>query len=84
MSFVGLGATATGYFLHGAFKYSFYEVFKVILAKSPEVAMKKPPLSVAALAGFFAECVACVLLCPMEAVSVGNFPYPRYHATDCF
>eukprot|EP00188_Purpureofilum_apyrenoidigerum_P001248 Plantae.Rhodophyta-Purpureofilum_apyrenoidigerum.ctg16702.p1 GENE.Plantae.Rhodophyta-Purpureofilum_apyrenoidigerum.ctg16702~~Plantae.Rhodophyta-Purpureofilum_apyrenoidigerum.ctg16702.p1 ORF type:complete len:429 (+),score=45.63 Plantae.Rhodophyta-Purpureofilum_apyrenoidigerum.ctg16702:82-1368(+) len=77
----GLGATATGYFLHGAFKYSFYEVFKVILAKSPEVAIHKPPLAVAALAGFLAECVACILLCPMEAVRIRSVADPNFPPT---
>jgi len=74
----GLGATATGYFLHGAFKYSFYEVFKVILAESPEVAKTKPPLCVAALGGFLAECVACILLCPMEAIRIRSVSDPTF------
>lgn len=74
----GLGATASGYFLHGAFKYSFYEVFKVLLT-SDELAAKKPPMGIAALAGFFAECIACCLLCPMEAIrirSVADSAFP--------
>lgn len=65
----GLGATASGYFLHGAFKYSFYEVFKVLF--SPDAASAvKPPLTIAAISGFFAECIACMLLCPMEAIRI--------------
>jgi solute carrier family 25 (mitochondrial phosphate transporter), member 3 len=74
----GLGATAGGYFLHGAFKYSFYEVFKVLLAPDAATALK-PPLLVAAAAGFCAECIACMLLCPMEAVrirSVSDLTFP--------
>jgi len=66
----GLGATASGYFMHGAFKYSFYEVFKLILAESPAVAVMKPPLYVSMMAGFLAECIACVLLTPMEAIRI--------------
>ncbi|KAI0566871.1 Mitochondrial carrier [Gracilaria domingensis] len=74
----GLGATAGGYFLHGAFKYSFYEVFKLFFSADPAQAVK-PPLSIAALSGFFAECIACVLLCPMEAIrirSVSDSSFP--------
>lgn len=74
----GLGATASGYFLHGAFKYSFYELFKILLVGDPVLAIK-PPLPVAALAGFFAECIACLLLCPMEAIrirSVADSSFP--------
>lgn len=74
----GLGATASGYFLHGAFKYSFYEVFKLLFSVSAEAAIK-PPLSVSAVSGFFAECIACVLLCPMEAIrirSVADSSFP--------
>ena len=74
----GLGATASGYFLHGAFKYSFYEVFKLLFSPSAAVAIK-PPLSIAALSGFCAECIACLLLCPMEAIrirSVSDSAFP--------
>lgn len=74
----GLGATASGYFLHGAFKYSFYEVFKVILSPSAEMSVK-PPLPIAALSGLCAECIACMLLCPMEAIrirSVADSAFP--------
>ncbi|CDF32715.1 unnamed protein product [Chondrus crispus] len=65
----GLAPTAGGYFLHGAFKYSFYEVFKVLLSTDPTHALK-PPLTIAAAAGFLAECIACTLLCPMEAIRI--------------
>lgn len=65
----GLGATAGGYFLHGAFKYSFYEVFKTLLSPNAAIALK-PTFSIASAAGFFAECIACMLLCPMEAVRI--------------
>lgn len=65
----GLGATASGYFLHGAFKFSFYELFKVLLSAHPSHAVK-PSAPVAALSGFFAECIACLLLCPMEAIRI--------------
>lgn len=74
----GLGATASGYFLHGAFKYSFYEVFKLLFSPDPATAIK-PPLSVAASSGFCAECIACLLLCPMEAIrirSVSDSSFP--------
>lgn len=74
----GLGATASGYFLHGAFKYSFYEVFKLLFSSSPTSAVK-PPLSIAALSGFLAECIACVFLCPLEAIrirSVADSTFP--------
>lgn len=74
----GLGATASGYFLHGAFKYSFYEVFKLLFSPSPIIAVK-PPLPIAALSGFLAECIACIFLCPLEAIRIrsvadSNFP----------
>lgn len=75
----GLAPTAGGYFLHGAFKYSFYEVFKVLLSPDAATALK-PPLSIAAGAGFFAECIACLLLCPMEAIrirSVADATFPN-------
>ena len=74
----GLGATASGYFLHGAFKYSFYEVFKTLLSENAELALK-PPSYIAAFSGFLAECIACLLLCPMEAVrirSVADLNFP--------
>lgn len=75
----GFGATATGYFLHGAFKYSFYEVFKVILTRNISASALVPPLHIAAASGFLAECIACILLCPMEAVrirSVADSAFP--------
>lgn len=75
----GLGATASGYFLHGAFKYSFYEVFKLLFSSSPEVAIK-PPLPIAALSGFCAECIACLLLCPMEAIRIRSVADPNFPA----
>ncbi|PXF42369.1 Mitochondrial substrate carrier family protein N [Gracilariopsis chorda] len=74
----GLAATAGGYFLHGAFKYSFYELFKLLFSADVQQAVK-PPLSVAAISGFFAECIACILLCPMEAIrirSVSDASFP--------
>lgn len=74
----GLGATAGGYFMHGAFKYSFYEVFKTLLSPDATTALK-PTFSIASAAGFFAECIACMLLCPMEAVrirSVSDIGFP--------
>ena len=75
----GFGATAAGYFLHGAFKYSFYEVFKVILTQGTPYSALVPPLRIAAASGFLAECIACILLCPMEAVrirSVADSAFP--------
>lgn len=74
----GLGATASGYFLHGAFKYSFYEVFKLLFSPDAATAIK-PPLAIAAFSGFCAECIACMLLCPMEAIrirSVADATFP--------
>lgn len=74
----GFGATASGYFLHGAFKYSFYEVFKLLFSDSPNSAVK-PPLPVAALSGLIAECIACIFLCPLEAIrirSVADSTFP--------
>lgn len=73
----GLGATAGGYFLHGAFKYSFYEVFKTLLAPDAATALK-PTFAIAALGGFFAECIACCLLCPMEAVRIRSVSDPNF------
>ncbi|KAA8493582.1 Mitochondrial substrate carrier family protein N [Porphyridium purpureum] len=74
----GLGATATGYFLHGAFKYSFYEMFKLILIPDVAAATLKPPLRIAAMAGFLAECVASLLLCPMEAIRIRSVADPSF------
>eukprot|EP00184_Porphyridium_aerugineum_P008849 CAMPEP_0184691536 /NCGR_PEP_ID=MMETSP0313-20130426/366_1 /TAXON_ID=2792 /ORGANISM="Porphyridium aerugineum, Strain SAG 1380-2" /LENGTH=634 /DNA_ID=CAMNT_0027149277 /DNA_START=392 /DNA_END=2296 /DNA_ORIENTATION=+ len=74
----GFGATATGYFFHGAFKYSFYEMFKLILIPDARMAALKPPLHVAALAGFLAECVASLLLCPMEAIRIRAVADPTF------
>lgn len=73
----GLGATAGGYFLHGAFKYSFYEVFKVLFSPDAATALK-PPLFIACAAGFCAECIACCLLCPMEAVRIRSVSDPNF------
>lgn len=65
----GLGATASGYFLHGAVKFSLYELFKVLITGNPDVAVKPTPI-VAAMSGLLAECVACLVLCPMEAIRI--------------
>lgn len=75
----GLGATAGGYFLHGAFKYSFYEVFKTILSPNASEALK-PGFRIASIAGFFAECIACILLCPMEAIRIRSVSDPTFPA----
>lgn len=63
--------------MHGAFKYSFYEVFKVLFSPSPAIALK-PPLAIAAAAGFCAECIACLLLSPMEAVRIRSVSDPAF------
>lgn len=65
----GLGATAWGYFLHGAFKYCGYEIFKVVLSGDGGN-VGNPGVGISAGAGFLAECVACLLLCPMEAIRI--------------
>lgn len=73
----GLGATAGGYFLHGAFKYSFYELFKTTLSDTAAEALK-PSFGIASAAGFLAECIACILLCPMEAVRIRSVSDPSF------
>ena len=63
----GLGATAGGYFIHGALKYSCYELFHSMHAPS-------------AIAALGAELIASMALCPLEAVrirSVANSQFPR-------
>lgn len=63
----GLGATAGGYFMHGALKYSCYELFHSMNAPS-------------AIAALSAECIASAALCPLEAVrirAVADSEFPR-------
>jgi len=76
----GFSATAAGYFLHGAFKYSFYEFFKLSLIPDTILALK-PPLHIAAFSGFLAECVASVVLCPMEAIRIRSVSEPSFPNT---
>eukprot|EP00435_Cladocopium_sp_Y103_P034625 s353_g9.t1 len=60
----GAGATFTGYFLHGAFKYGLFEMWKTIFQISKvSLAMHIPVLC---LCAFLAELLATVVLCPAE------------------
>lgn len=64
----GAGATFTGYFLHGAFKYGLFEMWKAVFQVSKvSLAMHIPMLC---LCAFLAELLATVVLCPAEAARI--------------
>jgi len=73
----GLGATSAGYFVHGAFKFAFYELFKLYFSATLEEALR-PPLYIAALSGLCAELIAGTFLCPMEAVRIRSVVDPAF------
>ena len=75
--FTGLSATATGYFLQGAFKFGFYEFFKSKASKAFEkykrsTGLKAEVLHLPLLFGCsaLAESIASFALCPLEATKI--------------
>lgn len=64
----GAGATFTGYFLHGAFKYGLFEIWKAVFQiQKVSLTMHIPVLC---LCAFLAEMLATIVLCPAEAARI--------------
>ncbi|GJD08166.1 Mitochondrial substrate carrier family protein N [Galdieria sulphuraria] len=78
MLFQGFSATAIGYFLHGAFKFSFFEVFKALVTGTNKVQTPFVSFLVASVASILAETVASFSLCPMEAVRIRLVSEPSF------
>jgi len=77
----GLGATATGYFVQGWFKFGGVEFFKIKFAKAlgPEKAWDNR-VAIYLASSALAEFVADLFLCPLEAVrirSVSDHTFPK-------
>lgn len=75
----GLGPTAAGYFLQGAFKFGGYELFKkqIIDAVGYETAQNNRAavyLGASAIAEFFAD----IALCPLEATRIRLVSEPTF------
>eukprot|EP00401_Gymnodinium_catenatum_P066672 CAMPEP_0117608240 /NCGR_PEP_ID=MMETSP0784-20121206/80707_1 /TAXON_ID=39447 /ORGANISM="" /LENGTH=354 /DNA_ID=CAMNT_0005411509 /DNA_START=282 /DNA_END=1347 /DNA_ORIENTATION=+ len=72
----GAGATFIGYFLHGAFKYGFYEILKHMLKVGHASLVVRVQLL--CVCAFFAEFAATFVLCPAEAARVKVVTDPQY------
>jgi len=75
----GVGATAVGYFVQGAFKFGFNEFFKgqFMTAAGPENAQKyRVPIWLGASA--CAEFIADLFLCPLEATRIRSVAQPDF------
>ena len=75
----GLGPTAAGYFLQGAFKFGGYELFKkqIVDGLGYETAQKNRAavyLGASAIAEFFAD----IALCPLEATRIRLVSEPTF------
>ena len=67
----GLGATAAGYFMHGALKYASYEQLRLLIVYAGGIAEGAPvPAGYYVLAAIGSEVVASTALCPLEAVRI--------------
>ena len=72
----GAGATFTGYFFHGAFKYGLFEVWKTVFQiHKVSLALHIPVLC---LCAFLAELLATVVLCPAEAARIMLVADPEF------
>ena len=65
----GVGATFTGYFLHGAFKYGLFEVWKAIF-RIHLINSMVGHICLLCLCALLAEMLATVVLCPAEAARI--------------
>eukprot|EP00466_Bigelowiella_natans_P001287 jgi/Bigna1/41058/e_gw1.49.38.1 len=75
----GLGATAVGYFVQGWFKFGGVEFFKVNIAK--KIGEKKAwqfRIPIYLVAAAFAEFIADIFLCPLEATRIRLVSNPAY------
>ena len=75
----GLGPTAVGYFMQGAFKFGFYEYFKKTFSGffDPETA-QNARTGIFLAAGGCAEVIADLALCPMEATRIRLVSQPEF------
>jgi solute carrier family 25 phosphate transporter 3 len=90
----GLGATATGYFVQGWFKFGGVEFFKINIAQSVgERSAWENRTAIYLASSAMAEFIADLFLCPLEAVRIrsvsdSSFPkglgagFTKYIATD--
>ena len=65
----GVGATFTGYFLHGAFKYGLFEMWKSIFRVN-EIVSVASHVGLLCLCALLAEMLATVVLCPAETARI--------------
>ena len=65
----GVGATFTGYFLHGAFKYGLFEMWKSIF-RIHQVVSISGHICLLCVSALLAEMLATVVLCPAEAARI--------------
>jgi solute carrier family 25 phosphate transporter 3 len=72
----GLGSTAAGYLLQGAFKYGLWEVFKSFLGFNSAIGVVR--IVVLVVAAFAAELIASTLLCPFERARIKLVSDPSY------
>jgi len=75
----GLGATATGYFVQGWFKFGGVEFFKIKAVETfgEELAWKKKT-SIYLASAAAAETIADIFLCPLEAVRIRSVSDPEF------
>eukprot|EP00871_Galdieria_phlegrea_P000207 jgi/Galph1/1187/GphlegSOOS_G6026.1 len=78
MLFQGFSATAFGYFLHGALKFSCFEAFKAAAGVGKQVETPLLMFIVSSVSSVLAECVASLFLCPMEAVRIRLVAEPSF------
>lgn len=75
----GLGATATGYFVQGWFKFGGVEFFKINIAQSlGERRAWENRTSIYLASSAMAEFIADLFLCPLEAVRIRSVSDPTF------
>lgn len=72
----GADATFSGYFMHGALKYGFFELWQSVLRVGEATFAARIPLL--CLCAFLAELVATVVLCPAESARIMLVTDPEY------
>jgi len=82
MLFQGFGPTVFGYFLHGALKYGFYEVFKPIVSSSLSSLEfdlgSSLNLFIFVISGALAELIGSLLLAPFESLRIRLVAQPDF------
>jgi len=76
---IGFGPTIVGYFIQGACKFGFYELFKSVAANvMSEDQVVKYKLPVYLTAGAAAEVIGSSALCPFEAIRIRMVSQPDF------